>query len=208
MSESDTSDYSPMELREMDEQQARQELPMAQYERWEQLQALDEQADDTEQRWADESETVAGVTVHTDMEQLGTHVDAYGNDLLVYVDIERREFQQAAERLEDEFGDITVDDPDAEGAEAFGDIDPDRLDDMADHLLDMLDLVIRRWNGTNWQSLPDDQRADILATARDNWGVEGLLLAWSDIAIAIYDDREQRMEAVDSFRGAAGRGDN
>jgi hypothetical protein len=201
-------EYTPRELAAMDEDEARTTLTVAQFERWEQLQDLFDQQAETEAEWEAEEETVREVTVSADMEQLGTQVDIYGNDLLVRADPESQGLQDALETLEADFGDIEVEDPDADGEAAFGDVDTDRLDDLADHLLGMLDEVIVRWDGTRWDGLPRAQRETILADARVSWGVDGLMLAWARIAAEIRADREGTVSQLESFRGEAGRGDN
>lgn len=201
-------DYTPRELADMDEEEARQTLPIAQYERWEQIQDLYEEKADTEAEWEREEETVREVTVSADMEQLGTRVDLYDNDLLVRADPESQALQDALETLEDDYGDIEVEDPDADGEAAFGDVDTDRLDALADHLLGMLDEVIVRWDGTRWAGLPAAQREAILQDARAAWGIDGLMLAWARIAAEIRADREGVVEDLESFLAEAGRGDN
>lgn len=207
MSDSDTGgDYSAHDLKRMDEQTARETLTVAQYERWEDVQALYDQVADTEQQWEQEAATVADVTVSADMDDLGTRVELYGNDLLVHADIEAPEFRAAMERLDEEFGDVTVENPDADGAAAFGDVDDDRLEAMADHLLEMLDIVLVRWDGTAWDALTDDQQQTILQQARSGWGIAGLLKAWGEIAVAIREDYEEMEATMQSFRGEERRG--
>jgi hypothetical protein len=201
-------DYTPRELAEMDEDEARNTLTVAQFERWEGLQDLFDEQADTEEEWEQQEETVQEVTVSADMEQLGTHVEVYGNDLLVRADPDSSEFRSAIDALDDEFGDIEVADEDADGADAFGDVDRERLDDLADHLLEMLDSVLVKWDGARWAGLPSEQRDTILAESRAKWGVDGLLLAWGDIVTAIREDHEGTVSQLESFRGAEGRGDN
>jgi hypothetical protein len=201
-------EYSPRELAAMDEDEARNTLTVAQYERWEDLKDLFDEQADTEEEWEQQEETVQEVTVSADMDQLGTEVDIYGNDLLVRADPESQDLQDALETLEDEYGDIEVEDPDADGEAAFGDVNTDRLDALADHLLGMLEEVIVRWDGTRWAGLPRGQREAILADARAEWGIDGLMLAWARIAAEIRADREEVVADIESFRGETGRGDN
>lgn len=207
MSKTDDREYTAHDLKRMDEQEARETLTVAQYERWEDVQALYDEAEETKAEWQEDAERVADVTVSADMEALGTHVDIYGNDLLVYADIESPAFREATQELQDEFGDVTVEDPDAEGEAAFGDVDAARLDAMADHLLGMLDMVLERWDGTEWDDLPDGQREAILADAREGWGVAGLLRAWGEISIAIREDYDEMEARMQSFRSEKRRGD-
>lgn len=209
MSDSQRSEYSAGELRRMDEETARATLTVNQYERWEQIQDLHDQADETRERWADEEERVQDIAVHADIEQLGTEVDLFGNDVLVYIHDNDREFQNAAERLENNItdGDMieTVDDLEGLDSENVDDLSDDDQEALVDGLLDMLDTILRQWNGHEWQSLPEDTRLTILNRWASEVGVYGVLAGWVRIATALRDDQEQLMEAVDSFRGASGR---
>lgn len=194
----DAPDWTVSELLAMDEQQARTTLPVAQYERWEKLQELHEQADETRQEWADQSETVQELTVHADPEKLGTRVDVFGNDVLVHIDNEDPEFRAAADRLDEIRNDV----PD----EDVADIDPDDAQGAGDALVEMLSASIVEWNGHAWADLREDQRADVMADAREQWGIDGLLLAWVEIAGAVSQDREQRVSVIEKFRDPERRG--
>jgi len=201
------SEYSAFDLKAMDEDEARQTLTVAQFERWEDIQDLYDRAAKTEAEWQDEAATVADVTVSADMDDLGTRVEIFGNDLLVYADLEHPEFRQATERLDDEFGDLSVEDPDADAdTDAFGGVDGDRLEALADHLMGMLDTVLVRWDGTAWDDLPAEQQQAILQQAREAWGVTGLLRAWGEIAVAIREDYDQLEATMQSFRNEERRG--
>lgn len=191
-------DHTLAELRGMDEDTARQTLTVAEYERWEQLQELYDEAEETEQRFAAEDEQVAEITVSADPEALGTEVDVYGNDLLVRVDPEDDAVQAIAESMDSEF-------PDVEG-EDVPELDAERADDLAEHLLELLDCIILRWDGVAWDGLPEDYRRDRLDTAREAWGLDGLYLAYVDIMAAIEADRDERVSTVESFRGEERRG--
>lgn len=191
-------EYTPRELREMDEAEARSTLTVDQYERWEGIQELYEEVEETEAEWDAQAETVADVTVNADMEALGTRVDVFGNDLLVHADTESKEFREAAERLDTEFGDI-----DGDNLEA---VDESRVSELGEHLLDMLDAVVVKWGDTEWSALDEDGRQGVLQSARSKWGVDGLMLAWSDIAIAIREDREERVGRIEKFRSPERRG--
>jgi hypothetical protein len=205
MSDSD-DDYSAFDLREMDEEEARQTLTVNEFQQWEKIQELYDEAEDTEQEWQEDADAVAEVTVSADMDALGTEVDIYGNDLLVHADLESPAFREATERLEDEFGDIAVENPDAEGTDAFGDVDAARLDDMGAHLLEMLDTVLVRWDGTAWADLPEQRQEAILQQAREAWGITGLLKAWGEITLAIREDYDELEARVESFRAPERRG--
>lgn len=192
-------DYTVSQLRDMDEDEAYATLTSkAQLERWERIQSLYDDVAETEQEWAQQEETVAAVTVNADMEQLGTRVDIYGNDLLVHADPEAPAFREAAERLDSEFGDI-------DGSE-LDSVADDRVQALADHLLEMLDHVLVKWGDTEWADLPEGQRQTILDDARSKWGVDGLMVAWGDIALAIREDREEVVGRLEKFRNPERRG--
>ena len=193
-------EYNPHDLLRMDEQEARSTLTVDQYERWEQIQELHDQADETQDEWEEEAEAVADVTVVADMEALGTRVDVFGNDLLVHADPEDPDFRQAAEHLDDEFSDVTGDDVAGE------DIDPERADDLAEHLLTMLDTVLVKWDETEWDDLTEAQCESILDETREAWGLSGLFRAWGEIAVAIREDQEEVKDRMNKFRDEERRG--
>lgn len=192
------SEYSTLDLRQMDEQTARNTLTVAEYERWEQLNELRDNAEQTREQWAEADQRVAEITVSADMDQLGTEVEVFGNDLLVHIDSEDPQLRTAAEDLE-AFGEAHGDVTDADDLETLDDGDADRL---ASLLLDMLDAMIVEWDGTEWGDLPAGARQSILADARSSWGLDGLLLAWVDVLTAVREDREDRLDVIDSFRPA------
>jgi DNA-binding protein YbaB len=187
----------------MDEQTARQTLTVAQYERWEKLNDLYDDAEATKEQWEAEAEQVAEITVEADMESLGTAVEVYGNDLVVHIDSDDPALRENIERLEalqDEYADLDADDMTLD--------DGDELkEEMRGLLQSLLDSVLVEWNGTAWDSLAEDQRADIVAEAAESWGFDALLMGWVDIAQAIQEDREDRMDVIESFRDPARRGD-
>lgn len=189
---------SVTELRRMDEQTARQTLTVAEYERWEAINDLHDQADETRQQWAEEDERVSDIVVHADRTDLGTAVDLYGNDVLVHVDPEDDAVRDAADTLDGEFGDV--------GAEDAADLDDVDVDRLAGLLCDLFDAILLEFNGTAWDDLDDDTRRDVLADAREKWGVEGLLLAWADVAVAVEEDRNERLDVIESFRSPERRG--
>lgn len=189
-------DYTPTELREMGDDEARSTLTVDQYERREKLNDLLAEADETRERIDEQNERVESLTVHADPEQLGTEVDLFGNDVLVHIDTDNDEFREAAEALEE----LEPDDRTEIDA-----LDDDLRERMGEKLTTMLDAVLVRWNGHEWGDLPADDRAGVLADAREKWGLDGLMLAWADIGAAVGEDREERVGVVDSFRGE-GRG--
>jgi len=190
-------DWSTLDLRRMDREEARETLPVAEYERWEQLHENINAAAETRERWAEEDQRVQELTVHADAEQLGTEVDLYGNTVLVHVNPDDDRFRAVATDLQDRYGE---DGPDTD------ELDPEEVDRLADDLIEMLDLVILRWNGVEWDALDPDTRRDTLADARVAWGVDNLWLAWADIAEATQQRHQERVDVVDSFRGEARRG--
>lgn len=198
MATTDGNEYTAYELREMDEQTARQTLTVAQFERWEKIQSLHDEAEETRERWEEQAEEVAEIAVHADVEQLGTEVDLFGNETIVHIDSADDEFRETAERLDDYFGEFE--------AEEIDELGEDRQEEIADGLTDMLGCVLERWNGHDWEDLPPDVRRDVLAQCREKWGVDGLLLAWVDIAAAVNEDREEKLDVIEKFRNPERRG--
>ena len=189
------------ELRRMDEETARSTLTVNQYERWEKLNDLHAEAAETKEQWADEAERVAEITVSADMEQLGTEVDVFGNDLLVYVDSDDEEVQaigEDLERIQAKHDDVP--------AEEIETIPAEDREEMARVLCRLLDAILVRWDGVEWADLPEWKRETVLEDARDGWDLDGLLLAWVDIAVAINEDREETMDVIESFRSSERRG--
>jgi len=199
MSETDTNGYTILELRAMDREEARQTLPVAEFERWEQLTELEEGAEQTREQWADEAETVVDVAVHADAEALGTELDLYGNDVLVHVDSEDTAFKRAAEAMDSALPDDGVEDSELTDA---------RAERLTARTVDVLDAMLLRWNGTEWDTLSPDQRQRILQRARDKWGLEATVMAVIEAVKAIQTDREQTKAAVEAFLGETGGGDN
>lgn len=191
-------EFTPGQLRRMDDDEARRELTVEQYERREKIIALHEGADEQEREWADEDRRVEELTVHADPDQLGTPVDVYGNDLLVKVNPEDEGFREAATYLEDQYGDV--------GVEEAVDLDEAATEDIAARMLQMLDACLLRWNGTDWSDLPEDTRRDTLDAAYGKWGLDGLMAGWADIVVAINEEREEQLDVIESFRNPEGRG--
>jgi hypothetical protein len=196
-SDSDGPEYSAGQLRRMDRETAADTLTKRQWDRWEKLNALHDDAEAQREQWAAESDEVVDLTVHADPDDLGTEVDIYGNDVVVHVTEDDDTFRAAAEDLEAEFGD---DDRDV------SELDASDAERIAECLLTMLDCALVRWNGTPWETLGQAQRDRVLADARQKWGLEGLLYAWVDVAEAIQAEREQRVDVIESFRNPERRG--
>jgi len=197
--------YTAFELRDMDEAEARDTLTVNEYERWEQIQDLYADAEQTRERWEDTDETIAELSVSADPEQLGTPVEVFGNDLIVRVQSDDREFRQAMQRLDEEFGDSALNDDDltqSEAVEAAGGLADADQAELADCLTDIFDAILLRWDGHEWRELPQSKRESMLAAAEAKWGVDGLFSAWVQVAIAVGKDREELSEQVESFLGA------
>jgi hypothetical protein len=195
-------DWTNAQLLAMDESEARSTLTVDEYERWEKLNDLHAQADETREQWADEGQEVAAITVSADMDDLGTEVDIYGNTLLVHIDSDDPDVQAVIEDLQsfkDDHGEIF----DSDDLERF---DDGVRDELATLLCDVLDAVIVRWDGTDWRDLDTAARQSVLADARREWGLDGLLLAWVDIQIAVREDQEAKVDVIESFRSPERRG--
>lgn len=183
------------ELRAMDEETARQTLTVQEYERRERIIETHEQAAEQREAWAEQEREITDIVVHADIEQLGTRVDIFGNDLLVHLDVEDRRVRAVADELE------TIQDKhDGVDAADAADLSQEDIDELAEPLVELLDLVIRRWNGTAWRSLDDDHRRAILADAREKWSIDGLLVAFAQITDAVEADREEVFGDIDDFR--------
>lgn len=180
------------ELRQMDEDTARTELAIDELQRWRKVNDVHDAAAATRSEWADQEQAVTDIVVTADIEDLGTHVEIYGNDLLVRLDAEDADLRSEAQYLEDEYGDTDADE--------VPDMDDATIDDIAESFLVMLDRVIRRWDGTPWRPLREGKRERILRDAREAWGIDGLLLAWGDIVAAVEADREERVDVIDGFQ--------
>jgi len=189
--------YTPEQLRQMDDEEARRTLTVQQYERRESIIDLIDQAEQNQQEWADEDERVVDLTVHADDQDLGTELDLYGNDVVVRISPDDDEFRAVAERVEDDYGDLD----DSDGL-------PDGVDDeLADALLEMLDLALVEWNGVDWATLTPGEREAMRADIREKWGLDGLLVAWmKHIPEAIHEDREEVVSTIESFRSPEWRG--
>jgi antitoxin component of MazEF toxin-antitoxin module len=212
-----TDSYTPRELRQMDDDDARRTLTVAQYERREKLLELQAEADETAAQFEAEAEAVEEITVKADAEALGTEVDIWGNTLLVRIPDGSDTLREHGEAVEDVFRELEADTDTgadtgadmgadmAADADAFADVDRDTRNEIVGHLQAILDEVIIRWDGTEWADLPPGHRDTVLHDATEKWGVDGLLLAVVDIVAAVQEDREERVSVMESFRGAPGR---
>lgn len=190
-------EYTPSDLRAMDESEARATLTVDQYERWEELNDLLDDAADAEDQLEAEAATVADITVHADPEALGTRVDVFGNSLLVNIDPEDPAVRESIETLESDY-DASADVDDFDDAEA---------DQLASDLLALLDAALVKWEDTDWADLPDAERQRVLEDARAKWGLSGLSTAWAEISAAVGEDREAKVSKAEKFRDPERRGD-
>ena len=192
------SEYSTLDLRQMDRETAERELTKLQFDRWEKLHELKAGAEETRERFAQEDELVTDLTVTADMADLGTEVDLYGDTALVHLDSDNEQFIDAAESLDAEF-------PDADKSDVPEMDDEDR-EVIASRAMEMLDAMLVRWNGTEWASVPEHEQQALLETLRQEWGIDALFLSIFKCADAIQEDREEQVEAIESFRGEKRRG--
>lgn len=205
----DGDGWSILELREMDEQEARQTLPVAEYERWEKLADLEAGAEETREQWDREAEVVAGVTVHADKDALGTEVDLYGNTLLVHADSDDDALREAFESFEDtidshDYGGLESDMSDYEEGDLAA-LETEASEALGEALIDVYDAMLLRWNGTEWGDVTPVERHQILDAARQSWGLDAFLVGVFEVIMKLREDHEETAEAVKSFLGE-GRG--
>jgi len=197
MAASETADgWTLGELRSMSREEALAELDAATWQRWQALHDRLDAAEETRERWRDADETTLDVTVHADDEDLGTTVDVYGNELLVRVDPERSSLRERADRLREEFGD---DDRDIES------MDAEDTRALATAITGLYREIVVAWNGTRLDAMTPTERDTLFETVRDKWRLRGLFLGLADIIEAVEGEQAERVEAVDSFRGASRR---
>jgi ribosome-associated translation inhibitor RaiA len=198
VSGTDEREYTSGQLLAMDEEEARQTLTVAQYERREKLQELHAEAAETRETWAEEEEIVADVAIHADPESLGTEVDLYGNSVLVQIEEDDSDFAAAIEGLEAEFGDIQ--------REEVHEMNAGETDALVRYIARMYDAMLLRWNDHDWAGFTDREREAILADARDAWGDTNFVLGMFDCVEAHVRERDERVAAVKSFLGEEGSG--
>jgi len=189
-----SGDYSAMDLRDMDRTEALNELDAEEFERWEDVQELTEAADERAQEFAENEQTVSSVVVDADLDELGTDVTVYGNDLTVYIDADDDRLHDAVERLDDKFGDVERDDLAA--------LDDGDRETIGTALEDILLSSIVAWDGERFEDLPADEPLAIVQTAREKWGLTPTFEAVMKIIGACNEAQAERFEAIDSFRGA------
>ena len=196
------------ELRRMDEQTAMQTLTMAEYQRWESVNDHHDRAEQVRQEWRETEAEATSILVNTDVSDLATDIELFGNDVAVYYDPEDPRLHDAAEAVADVLG---VDIDDAADLEATTDDVPrEAIDDAKGALADLVCVTFVEWNGHNWSDLPAESRrtvADRIQQPRpDGWGLAGLMDAFSEIMTAVETNRNERLERVEKFRNPKRRG--
>jgi len=207
--EQSTDERSITELRRMDESEAKGELNVYQYERWESVNQHLSEAEEIRQEWRDNEQEVTDILVNADMSSVASEVELFGNDVTAYYDPEDKRVREVAERLGDVLG---VDIEAVEDIEASADdIDDDKLDDCKVALADFIGLTIETWDGHDWDDLSvadrESIKTQIAAPQPDGWGLSGLMDALSEIMVAVESARDDRLERVEKFRNPERRGD-
>ena len=196
------------ELRRMDEQTAMQTLTMAEYQRWESVNDHHDRAEEVRQEWRETEAEATSILVNTDVSDLATDIELFGNDVAVYYDPEDPRLHDAAEAVADVLG---VDIDDAADLEATtNDVPREAIDDAKGALSDLVCVTFVEWNGHNWSDLPAESRrtvAERIQQSRpDGWGLAGLMDAFSEIMTAVETNRNERLERVQKFRNPERRG--
>lgn len=201
------SDYNTLELRQMDREQARRELTVVEFERWEALHENIEEAQATREEWDTQAETVHDVTVRFDVTDLASDVTLYGNPVSVYYDPEDSDFRAAAENVGEVFGvDLETIDGEDDVALTDEDVTDEQLDAAKDALAELVCAAIITWDGHHWDDLSPDTRAVIFDAVRD-WGIAALMDAWVEIQVTVEDSRSERLDRINRFRSEKRRGD-
>lgn len=185
-------EYTTVELREMDDATAATELTNEQQERREKLLSLQEEAENTQDRWEDERETVGNVIVQSDLEALGSRLNLYGNLVLVQLNTDNDQLREGAEKLQS-FADEETE---------LENVDWDKREDLAVAAKDVLDALLIEWDGTRWDRLPQERRSQILNEAREAWGYEHFFAAVMNALLAARAQFNDLEEQAKSFRGS------
>ena len=196
------------ELRRMDEQTAMQTLTMAEYQRWESVNDHHDRAEKVRQEWRETEAEATSILVNTDVSDLATDIELFGNDVAVYYDPEDPRLHDAAEAVADVLG---VDIDDAADLEATTDDVPrEAIDDAKGALADLVCVTFVEWNGHDWSDLPAESRRTVAERIQqprpDGWGLAGLMDAFSEIMTAVETNRNERLERVEKFRNPERRG--
>lgn len=197
MSTDTDTEWSDSELLAMNEREARETLTVAWFDRWEKLNDLHAEADETRDEWRDQDATVQELTVNADLSDLGTDVELYGNDIVVHLDPEDPEVKRLSEKAEEVLSEY-----DSEGEE----VSDGEIDQAAGFLVDLFDEMLVEWNGVEWADVPEEQRRQTLQEARESWGVMGLANGKARVLQAIYEEQDERMDVIEKFRRPERRG--
>ena len=196
------------ELLRMDEQTAKRELSYAEYQTWQSATDHHSRYQERKAEWRENEQEATDILVNTDVSDLATEIELFGNDVAVYYDPEDGRLHEAAEGLADVLG---VDIDDAADLEATADDVPrEAIDDAKSALADLVCVTFVEWNGHNWSDLPAESRrtvADRIQQPRpDGWGLAGLMDAFSEIMTAVETNRNERLERIEKFRNPERRG--
>ena len=196
------------ELLRMDEQTAKRELSYAEYQTWQSATDHHSRYQERKAEWRENEQEATDILVNTDVSDLATEIELFGNDVAVYYDPEDARLHEAAEALADVLG---VDIDDAADLEATADDVPrDAIDDAKSALADLVCVTFVEWNGHNWSDLSAESRrtvADRIQQPRpDGWGLAGLMDAFSEIMTAVETNRNERLERIEKFRNPERRG--
>lgn len=210
----DADERTISELRAMDREEARQQLTVAEFEKWESVNDhLDEHAEATAE-WEDTRAVATDIMVRADVSDLAADVTVFGNDLTAYFAPDDEEFRAMGERLGESFGvDIeeVADDPDSAEGLSTDDLDEEKLDEVNDLLADFIIYMVQSWDGHDWDELRESDRQAVRAVITDDppqgWGIAGAMDAWVEIVTAVEANRNDRLERIQKFRSAERRGD-
>jgi len=181
---------------------------MAEYQRWESVNDHHDRAEQVRQEWRETEQEATSILVNTDVSDLATDIELFGNDVAVYYDPEDPRLHEAAEAVADVLG---VDIEDAADLEATTDDVPrEAIDDAKGALADLVCVTFVEWNGHNWADLPAESRRTVANRIKqprpDGWGLAGLMDAFSEIMTAVETNRNERLERVEKFRNPERRG--
>jgi len=194
------------ELRQMDESTATHQLSHAEYKRWESVNDHHDRAADVREEWDEQARVAHDLIVSSDVSDLASTVSVFGNDLTVYYSAESDALREPVERLADRY-DLETDDGELDDTLAADDVDESDREFVAKCLCDMIDAALIEWDGHKWADLPEETRKDLLAEAREQWRLDGLMDAWVEIQLAVEQNRDERMERIQKFRSPERRGD-
>lgn len=205
----DTDRRSIAELRQMDESTAMQSLTMGEYKRWESVNDHHERAAEVREEWRENESKATEILINTDVSDLASDIELFGNDVSVYYDPEDPRLHEAAEAVADVLG-IDIDDA-AELEGTPDDVPRDAVDDAKAALADLVCVTFVAWNGHEWDALPDESRRTVRERIQqprpDGWGLAGLMDAFSEIMTTVETNRNERLERVEKFRSPERRGD-